>query len=102
MLSQFPTIVDALEWHAAERPQQTAITFLEGEAPPISWTYEQLTRRAKAIAEALRSMNLDREDSAVDPPARTGIRGRPLWVLLRRSDRGTHLPSEVRIEEPGT
>jgi acyl-CoA synthetase (AMP-forming)/AMP-acid ligase II len=58
MLSQFPTIVDAIEWRAAERPQQTAITFLEGEAPPISWTYEQLTRRAKAIAAALRSMNL--------------------------------------------
>jgi acyl-CoA synthetase (AMP-forming)/AMP-acid ligase II/acyl carrier protein len=55
----FATLVDVLTAHAVERPDKTAITFLEdGETQSVSWTYADLHRRAAGIASALRRLDL--------------------------------------------
>ncbi|HEX7446273.1 MAG TPA: amino acid adenylation domain-containing protein [Pirellulales bacterium] len=52
--SDVTTLPDVLAWRARCQPHQRAFTFLvDGEEQEEQWTYAQLDRRARAIAEVL-------------------------------------------------
>ena len=54
----FTTLVDLLRYRASHQPDQTAYTFLQdGRKEAGSITYQQLDRRARAIAAHLQSFN---------------------------------------------
>jgi acyl-CoA synthetase (AMP-forming)/AMP-acid ligase II len=62
MLAQFLTLVDALRYHARERPYDTAVTsLLDGEQESVSWTYRDLDQRGNEIAATLRRGDLSGE-----------------------------------------
>jgi acyl-CoA synthetase (AMP-forming)/AMP-acid ligase II/acyl carrier protein len=62
VMSKEETVVDVLRWRAAERPEQTALTFLEdGESPSHTLTYDSLDRRAREIAVSVRKTVRPRE-----------------------------------------
>src|SRR5688572_22251328 len=70
MLAQFQTLVDALRYHARERPYDTAVTFLlDGEEESVSWTYRDLDRRATEIAATLRNKDLSGKRALLLHPA---------------------------------
>ena len=53
------TIVDVLVWRAANQPRHTACTFLlDGEANEVSLSYEDLDRRARAVASRLADLGM--------------------------------------------
>jgi amino acid adenylation domain-containing protein len=57
-MTQISNLVDLLQRRVWERPLQNAYTFLiDGEAEEINLTYEQVDRRARAIAARLQSLN---------------------------------------------
>ncbi|HEU5226380.1 MAG TPA: AMP-binding protein, partial [Ktedonobacteraceae bacterium] len=54
---EFPTYVDLLRHRARQQPHQYAYTFLiDGEKQELNITYEELDRRARAIAAVLQRM----------------------------------------------
>ncbi len=57
-ITEYFTLVDLLRYRAINQPQQTAYTFLkDGEIEAGSLTYQELDRRAKAIAAHLQSLD---------------------------------------------
>src|SRR5215831_2133535 len=51
------TLVEVLQWRALHQPDRLAITFLlDGETEEVHLTYEDLDRRARAIAAHLKSL----------------------------------------------
>jgi acyl-CoA synthetase (AMP-forming)/AMP-acid ligase II/aryl carrier-like protein len=52
--SQFPTMVDVLQWRAEKHPARIAYTFLgDGDSNAAGISFEELDQRARAIAVAL-------------------------------------------------
>ncbi|HEY1403039.1 MAG TPA: AMP-binding protein, partial [Pyrinomonadaceae bacterium] len=50
------TLIELLRWRALNQPHQKAYTFLkDGETEEVSFTYEELDRRARAIAVMLKA-----------------------------------------------
>ncbi len=47
------TLIDLLQQRAAEQPGQTAYTFLRDDSSPAAWTYADLERRTRAVAQWL-------------------------------------------------
>lgn len=56
-ITEYSTLVELLQYRSLNQPQQTAYTFLkDGEIEADSLTYQELDRRAKAIAAHLQSL----------------------------------------------
>jgi acyl-CoA synthetase (AMP-forming)/AMP-acid ligase II/acyl carrier protein len=112
MLARFSTLVDALRYHALERPHDTAITFLKGaEREGASWTYQDLDRRATEIATSLRALNLAGKNAIlIHPPGLefiaalfgcfyAGVTAVPTYPLRFRSDNRADARSIALIED---
>jgi len=56
-LDKFSTLVELLIYRAQIQPEQRAYTFLQdGETEEVSWTYQELDQKARAIAARLQSL----------------------------------------------
>jgi acyl-CoA synthetase (AMP-forming)/AMP-acid ligase II len=64
------SFTDVLAWRAAHQPERLAFTFLpDGDAEPVSWTYADLDRRARAVAHALQGRETRVEQALLVYPA---------------------------------
>jgi acyl carrier protein len=56
------TLVQALEWHAAQHPERPHLTYLQDGAEPATLSYGELSRTAREIAAGLQARKINRGD----------------------------------------
>ena len=94
---EFATFFEPLSRHAAQRPDQTAITFLlDGEREEASWSYQELVRQVRAIAAVLQEKGARGERALLLHPPGLEFVAALLGCFAAGSDGRADLPALVQ------